>query len=620
MSPLTQRLFPGNLIHAGFLQQARLWPERTALIWEEDGSIASMSYRALGGWASKVAEWVSAHEGSGGEQTLVAILLPKGWFQVAAALGVTWSGAAYVPMDVSWPSARIAEVIAQTGCRLMIVTEELRQRISGQPDTQFLSFEEVCGSKHDSPEQQAARWNLSLGNPRSVAESALAYVIYTSGSTGRPKGVMMEHRAVCVTLQEVIQRWGIHPRDRVLALSALSFDLSVFDIFGVLSTGGALIVPSEHQRRDPGAWLRLAASATIWNSVPALLQMAVDRLEVRNAATTWPGPLRLAMLSGDWIPVRLPGRLRAKAPHASVVSLGGATEAAIWSIAHDLSGVDPDAMTDWRSIPYGKALSGQTVQVLRGPVNGTTDLTPCGAWVAGHIYISGGGLARGYWKDPELTGQRFIAHPDQGARYYYTGDLGRMWPDGTIELLGRADRQVKIQGYRVELGEIESALLNHPSVAAATVKAFERPGGTMKLVAYVAGGLNSSGVDVPSLRKFISDTLPPYMIPHIQVVEELPRNSSDKVDGSALPDPVWEQTGAGIQSLEVLRLAAREILNLPELGLDDNLLEMGANSADILAIIGRIEGQLNVEIDIEAFFANPTLRGMLEQPGVSAHA
>ncbi len=403
----------------------------------------------------------------------------------------------------------------------MIGTRAERERCTHTRDVLWLCLDEWLEG-HDSPGSAAAHWR-SLGtdglggpsasrplDPGPAQTTDLAYVIYTSGSTGVPKGVMIEHGAACITLAEVARRWQVRASDRVLALSALSFDLSVFDIFAVLAVGGTIVMPEESQRRDPAAWLRLCGeqAVTLWNSVPALLEMAVESMEGQEpAARRWPGPLRLALLSGDWIPLTLPERLRALARQATVVSLGGATEASIWSIAHDLEGVAPALAATWRSIPYGKALAGQTMQVLRGgDTEGHHDLTPCPPWVTGHIYIGGGGLARGYWGNPEETERRFVRDARTGQRLYDTGDLGRWLPDGTIELLGRADQQVKIQGYRVELGEIEATLAKHPEVSAAAVRVFDGPTGVSKhLVGYLVPRERAEAPSAPLSTGAIGD-------------------------------------------------------------------------------------------------------------------
>ncbi|NEE32183.1 AMP-binding protein, partial [Streptomyces sp. SID7982] len=235
-----------------------------------------------------------------------------------------------------------------------------------------------------------------------------AYVIYTSGSTGTPKGVAVSHRAALNTLVDIEERFGIRPGDRVLGLSALNFDLSVFDVFGMLAAGGTVVLPDTADRRNPDRWTELCRrhGVTVWNSVPALMQMLVEHLESRGPAGDaghLPG-LRLALLSGDWIPLSLPDRIRAVAPATEVISLGGATEAAVWSIAHPVGEVDPG----WPSIPYGRPLRNQRFHVLNDR------LRHAPVWVPGQLHIAGAGLAEGYWRDEQRTAESFITHPETG--------------------------------------------------------------------------------------------------------------------------------------------------------------------------------------------------------------
>jgi pyochelin synthetase len=321
------------------------------------------------------------------------------------------------------------------------------------------------------------------------APADLAYVIYTSGSTGKPKGVMVEHGSAANTVADINQRFGIGPADRVLALSALSFDLSVYDVFGTLAAGAAVVLPSPAGAHDPAHWDTLLTRhrVTVWNSVPALMQARLDAYG-RPDAPPRTG-LRLVMLSGDWIPVTQPDAIRRHHPGARVVSLGGATEAAIWSIWYPIGEVPPE----WSRIPYGTPLSNQTMHVLDGQFD------DCPVWVTGEIYIGGAGVARGYWADPERTAERFLLHPGTGERLYRTGDLGRYLPGGDIEFLGRADSQVKLNGHRIELGEIAAALERQDGVREALATVAANPAtGKRQLVAYVVPDRHDPGLAGPA--------------------------------------------------------------------------------------------------------------------------
>ncbi|WP_309138992.1 non-ribosomal peptide synthetase [Nocardia cyriacigeorgica] len=375
----------------------------------------------------------------------VAVLMDKGPEQVIAVLATSVLGAAYVPIAITQPMARRERIIDRAGAAVVLTQSWLRDAGEVPAAAAPLAVDLLAGV--DTVPEVA-------GDP-----DAPAYVIFTSGSTGEPKGVVVSHRAAANTLDDIEERFAVSPADRVLGVASLAFDLSVWDIFGVLAAGGAVVLPEQDRVSDPSHWLELVQrhAVTLWNSVPGQLQMLLDVLESTPGARA--ESLRLVLLSGDWIPVDLPGRMHAHCPEADVIGLGGATEAAIWSLHHPIRDIDPR----WRSIPYGTPLRNQTMHVLDDA------LQDCPEHVTGEIFIGGSGLAEGYLGDDELTARRFLRHPRTGARLYRTGDLGRFHPDGRLEFLGREDTQVKIRGHRVELGEIESALRRHPAVADAAV-------------------------------------------------------------------------------------------------------------------------------------------------------
>jgi yersiniabactin nonribosomal peptide synthetase len=463
---------PEEPLFAGFLRHAARHPEDPAILTAE----AELSYAELERRSRALAGELVAR-GAGAER-LVAILMPKGWEQVVAALAVVRAGAAYLPVDPDLPAERIALLLKRGEVKLALTTPATDAALEW-PDA-------VTRLRVDAAPPAAPSLPAEPSLPE-VAPSQLAYVIYTSGSTGEPKGVMIEHRAAVNTIADINERFGVRRGDRVLALSSLSFDLSVYDVFGVLAAGGAIVLPGADSLRDPTAWAPLMrrAGVTVWNSVPALLEMLVDYASGR--AGIIPDALRVVMLSGDWIPVTLPDRLRALVPSAQVFSLGGATEASIWSIYYPIEQVPPD----WTSIPYGRPLRNQRFYVL------DAELRDRPVWVAGELYIGGDGLSRGYFGDAERTNERFIVHPRTGERLYRTGDLGRFLPGGDIEFLGRVDTQIKLRGFRVELGEIEAALGQHPAVSACAVVPEGPPRAPSQLVAYVVPRAGDASGDAP---------------------------------------------------------------------------------------------------------------------------
>ncbi|MGW1373917.1 amino acid adenylation domain-containing protein [Streptomyces sp. NPDC002446] len=433
------RTVTGNLLHTAFFEGAAARAGQPALLWGETAAMAhdELARRALGIAGALVERGV-------GRGAYVAVIAPKGAEQIAAVLGVLAAGAAYVPIGVDQPAERRARILELSGARVVLDGSGLLEPAGD--GTEVLPIEEAMRAR-------------PLSAPVPADPGDTAYVIFTSGSTGLPKGVEVSHRAAVNTVEDINERFAIGAGDRVLAVSALDFDLSVWDVFGFLAVGGAAVLVSESGRRDANEWLALCRrhAVTVWNTVPALLDMVLTAADDASL----PATMRLALLSGDWVGLDLPDRLdRASGGRCRLVALGGATEAAIWSNAYEVTAV-PDG---WRSIPYGKPLRNQKFRVVDGRGR------DCPDWVAGELWIGGTGVALGYRGDPELTAARF---PERdGERWYRTGDLGRYWPDGNLEFLGRLDHQVKINGFRVELGEIEACLQAHPAVAQAVAVPF----------------------------------------------------------------------------------------------------------------------------------------------------
>jgi len=441
-------------IAAGFAAQALRTPDAPVVIDAQ----GARTYRDV---AQHAAALRTALEQAGvGVGDTVAVLMPKCAHQLAAVLAIVQAGAAYVPVDSRQPALRQQAILRNARVRAVVSVHALDFEHEG---CARIDIDTLPLDPHWPP--RAAR---------DIDGDALAYVIYTSGSTGEPKGVMLSHAAVCNTLADISERHAVGGGDVVLGLAELSFDLSVYDFFGATARGACIVLPDPARGNDPSHWAELMVRhvVTLWNSVPAQGQMLIDYLEGEPALDV-PAPRRV-LWSGDWIPVTLPARWWRRLPDSALFSLGGATEASIWSIEHPIRAED----TQLASIPYGRALTGQTMEVLDALGR------PCPPGVRGEIHIGGVGLATGYANDPVRTAERFIRHAD-GRRLYRTGDLGRVRADGALEFLGRQDDQVKIRGYRIELAEIDAALTAHPLVgAAATIVLGE--GGERRLASFVA--------------------------------------------------------------------------------------------------------------------------------------
>jgi amino acid adenylation domain-containing protein len=505
-----------------------------------------------------------------------------------------------VPIDAAVPPERLRRILDGAGIALVLTQSGAEEGTEWPQGVTRLSVDTGTAGLSALPVP-----------PSPARPGDLAYVIFTSGSTGTPKGVMIEHAAAVNTVADINERFGVTARDRALGLSAFNFDLSVYDVFGMLSAGGALVLPEPEAHREPGRWLSLVREhqVTVWNSVPALMEMFTEHAVAEGAAGL---PLRVVMMSGDWIPVTLPGAIRGLLPRAEIYSLGGATEASIWSILHPIDRIDPE----WTSIPYGKPLRNQRFHVL------DDGLRPRPAWVPGDLYIAGIGLARGYLNDHERTDAAFPRHPATGERLYRTGDLGRYLPDGTIEFLGRQDLQVKIQGYRIELGEVEAGLLACPGVRAAVASATGARH-ARRLVAHVVLEPGHAATE-ESLRAALGRELPAYLVPsRIHVLDALPLSANGKVDRSALPSADGDAGPVGaVPPADALEESLteiwREFFDGSSFGVTDSFFALGGDSLLGVRLMARIRRHTGRDLPVSALFASPTIRllaGTLREHG-----
>ncbi len=589
-------------VHHLFEDWVARTPDAAAVIHEG----VAWTYRELDARANCLA-WHLRGLGIGPGR-IVAVCMNRSADMVVAVLGILKAGAAYVPFDPAYPKERIAFILADTQAAALVTQVRRLERL---PD---VATPVVCID---------ADWpTVSLHSadrpPCEIGPEAMAYVIYTSGSTGTPKGVVMRHRAVVNTLDWVNRTFNVGPDDRVLWVTSLCFDLSVYDIFGVLAAGGSVRVASGSELRDPEQLAAILTDEpiTLWDSAPPLLaQLAPHFGKARDRAS-----LRLVLLSGDWIPVALPDKVRAAFPGVEVVSLGGATEAAIWSNYYRIGAVNPA----WTSIPYGRPIRNARYYLLDHHGQ------PAPIGVAAELYIGGVCLADGYWGRPDLTAERFVVHtpssglrgtslgtrtPEPGMRLYRTGDRARYWPDGTIELLGRIDQQVKIRGFRVEPGEVEAALAAHPAIAATVVVPVAGADGERELSAYVVPAANRS-VDVAALRRYLADRLPPYLVPaHVVAMPALPLNDNGKVDRAALPAPTRRGSPVNgyVAPRDALEVALAgvwaDVLGVERVGVHDNFFDLGGHSLKAAQAAARVRRLLRRDLPLAAFFRNPTVAG-----------
>jgi amino acid adenylation domain-containing protein len=582
----TEAPMPDELLQTLFARQARERPNQPAVIT----SNRTMTYEELSHQAKQVGRRL--REMGARPNVLVAVVMEKGWEPVVAVLGILMSGSACLPIDPKVPEERLCYLLENGEVELVLTQPCLRDTLTWPRSVQ-------CFCVDDETFEDAGIEPL---DPVQNSDD-LAFVIYTSGSTGLPKGVMIEHRSIANAVCAANARFRVGPEDRVLALTPLHHDLSLYDIFGMLAAGGGIVMPEESGRRDPAHWATLmtAERVTVWNSVPTMMKMLIEYVDGRE--NRWPDELRLAFLGGDWIPVALPKQLKVLAESCQVVSIGGPTETTIWNIWYPIHTVDPSL----KSIPYGRPIANSKYYVL------SDLLEHCPISVPGHLYCAGIGLAKGYWRDSDKTQANFITHPRTGERLYRTGDLGCYLQDGNIEFLGREDSQVQIYGNRVELGEIEAALMLHSGVRSAVVAAVGKLHEEKRLVGYVVleHGFTSP---LEELRRFLRQKLPVHMIPGSFVkLEELPLTSNGKLDRKSLPDPAEKlvdssQPDRAGQPDETRRITSlvEEILKVDSLEPDANWLNLGATSVDMIRIANLLDKELGFRPKIDQLYREPT--------------
>jgi mycobactin phenyloxazoline synthetase len=577
---------PARRLHDAFFAHAARTPGAPALLWGEDGR---WTYAELADRALRVAAALRERGVRPGDA--VGVHLPKGPEQVAAVIGVLASGGCYLPVGWDQPARRVAAVTATAGCRVVVTAD------GGALPAGLTAL----------PAAEALTWAERAAGPAPGSPGDLAYLLFTSGSTGRPKGVEVPHAAAANTLDDLLDRYGVGAADRTLGVSAMEFDLSVFDVSGPLSAGGAVVVVREEERRDPAAWLRLMRGhgVSVLNCVPSLLDMMLVTAGDAEAADGLGERLRLVLLGGDWVGADLPRRLFAHLPECRFAGLGGTTETAIHSTVCEVAGGEVPAA--WRSVPYGTPLRNVVCRVVDGQGRDRPD------WAVGELWIGGAGVAAGYRGDPARTADRFVG---RDPRWYRTGDLARYRPDGTLEFLGRADHQVKLRGYRIELGEVEAALAAQPGVRRAVARLSPRLGGSLQAVATA-----DPGVSAEALRTGAAALLPAYMVPEtVLVVPDLPLTRNGKPDRPAVAALLDAHAGASPGTApvaprtpleEVLLTAWRAALADQELGVEDDFLAHGGDSVLATRVVAALREELQTDrVRVRDVFTSRTVAAM----------
>lgn len=573
-------------LHALFEEQAVITPEQAAI--RHQGR--SLTYADLNSKANQLAGYLGQKGIRPGDN--VGILTDRTPDMIIGMLGILKAGGAYIPVDPAYPADRQSYILQNSGAAWLLADQPVD--VEGMA-LQVIRFNEPGIDDCDK------------SNPP-LAGGELAYTIYTSGSTGRPKGVMIPHHAAVNLVEWVNRRFNVGTQDRLLFITSMCFDLSVYDIFGMLACGGTIVMAGQQDLLDTEALKRLLKEEriTFWDSVPTTMHYLVNELE-HDTTSYIQEHLRLVFMSGDWIPLQLPDRLKRFFPAAEVISLGGATEGTVWSNYYPVESTDPA----WLSIPYGRPIANNFFYIL------DDQLEPVPRGVPGELYIGGAGVAAGYANDRERTANAFVKDPFNnklGGRMYRTGDLGRMMEDGNMEFLGRKDHQTKIRGYRVELGEIESVLSRHPLVTEAVVAVKKDQQQQNYLCAYV---VTDSGLTADELRVYLGASLPAYMIPaYIMFPGRLPLTDNGKINRNALPEPqdnllASEAYVAPQNELETqLAEMWQRILGLGRISTESNFIELGAHSLNISAFVNSVYRQLNIVLEIREVFLSPTIKAI----------
>ncbi|MEV0677483.1 amino acid adenylation domain-containing protein [Actinosynnema sp. NPDC050436] len=546
----------------------------------------TLSYGELNARANRLARLLVAR-GTGPED-VVALAMPRSLEMLVAVLGVLKAGACYLPIDAGYPADRVDYMVADAKPVVLLSTEQVAASLT--VDVEVLAVDAVDFSGYPGDDLTDADRVAPL-RPQHAA-----YVIYTSGSTGKPKGVVVDHAGFVAMVLSLSDKFQAGPDSRVLQFASYSFDSTVWEMGLALFNGGAVVVAGDDARGPGQALVDLVNDNRV--TMACLPPVVVGGLP---EGTRLPDDL-LLVVAGEACPPEVVARW--SATHRMFNGYGP-TEAVLASTVGGPLAPGPKP-------PIGVPTAAHRVYVL-DPL-----LQPVPVGVSGELYVSGG-LARGYLDRPGLTAQRFVADPHggPGERMYRTGDLVRWLPDGQLDYLGRADGQVQLRGFRIELGEVESVLLAHPDVAQAVVVVREDDGEDRRLVAYLVTG--QPGTAVPAgLREALAEALPEYMVPSALVVlDEIPLTPQGKLDRKALPAPDYaaQTRGRGPRNPveEILCGVFADVLNLPQVGIDDDFFTLGGHSLLATKVISRARAALGVELPIRALFEARTVAGVAEQ-------
>src|SRR2546423_4808518 len=587
----TEQAYPQDVcVHELFAQQAQRQPQAIALVQGE----TSLTYGELDRRANQLAHYL--RQLGVGPDVLVGLCVERSAEMVVGLFGILKAGGAYLPLEPGSPKERLAFMLQDAHPQLLLTQQRLLAQLpaTAQPVVCLDSdWQRIAGQSEQKP--------LS-----GVRGENLAYVIYTSGSTGKPKGTMILHRGLLNYLSWCCQTYEASAGTGSPLHSPLGFDLSVTSLFSPLLTGQCITLVAEEQGAEAlASALRTGADFSLVKLTPAHVQLLSQALRPQEAAVS----TRALIIGGEALLAEQLAFWRQHAPSTRLINEYGPTETVVGCCVYEVAPQDAAS----GAVPIGRPIAHTQLYVLDAHMQVAPIEGP------GELYLGGAGLARGYLKRPELTAERFIAHPfsqGPGARPYKTGDLARYRADGVLEFVGRLDHQVKLRGYRIELGEIEQALLEHPAVREGIVVVREDGLDNKQLVAYVVAVQDQEPVgEWQGLRRFLGERLPEYMVPsHFVLLEALPLTANGKVDRRALPAPEQvalhpgqqEDTAPRTSIEQTLTEIWSQVLHLPQVGIHDNFFALGGDSILSLSLIAQAR-RAGLQLTVKQLFQAPTI-------------
>ncbi|MBV9789620.1 MAG: amino acid adenylation domain-containing protein [Chloroflexi bacterium] len=600
-------------VHALFAAQAARTPDAVAVHFANQ----QLTYAELDARANQLAHYL--HTLGVKAEDRIGLCVERSLELVIGLLGILKAGAAYVPLDPTYPQDRLEFILTDAQIPVVVTNQGLHDRL-GCAAVQLVDF--------DRDQQQIAR-QPTHATASAVQPDHTAYIIYTSGSTGRPKGVLVEHQQLANTLFASQTAFGFRADDRMPWIASSSFDIALFELFCPLLAGGSAELMTKEQILDLPAFARTLQSITVLHTLPSLMRQIAGFIREHQLHERYRS-MRQVFVGGDAVAADLLAEMRSAFPAARINVLYGPTEAAIICATHAVS---TDQILNKHLI--GKPLSNSLLRIY------DRNRQPVPEGVPGELYIGGRSVTRGYLERPELTAEKFVELDEQ--RWYRSGDLARYLPDGTLEFLGRIDQQVKLRGFRIELGEIAAVLLRHPSVRDAVVIAREAAPGDQQLVAYVVEQRTENqeqgttpplrlpqrekGLGDEGLPSFLHAQLPDYMVPAAFVwLDALPLTPNGKVDRKALAarEIVRGAPAGGIgfvapQTELECAIAAiwQQVLQLESIGVDESFFDLGGTSLKVAAVQSKLQPLVGGELSILTLFQYPTIKTLAEHLSLS---